>query len=650
MCGIAGFYNPKKITTDISRATLDALHTRIEHRGPDGNGIYLTDDHTLGLVHRRLSIIDLSDAASQPMWNTEKTLVIVYNGEIYNHFELKQELEGLGYRYQSASDTETILHAYDAWGIDALHKMRGMFSFALFDTRTRDLYLVRDRFGIKPMYLSNHAGIWSFASEIKAFSALPWIHTEINEAAISHYLTFMITPSPTTLYKNMYKLPAGYYLKIGGDGQYQATRWYNPIHAIQTTNKSDYADEQTCIERTRDLLETSIKEHMMSDVPVGAFLSGGVDSSLNVALMAKHGQKLKTFTVAMESSATHELAWARTVAEQCGTEHHEIIISDAQALEVYEKMVYHTDEPLADCVNIPFYFVAQEARRQGVVVAQVGEGADELFFGYPLYAHYARLMQQLKPLKYVPESLKKFGATLIKSAFPHHVNYQDLAVLWAHNRPLFLGGAIAFNQSQKKYLPLPQEHSFDSFVDHLYPGFPQAGDSASIIEYHLRTLTDAVPEADFAQHIMYLELVQRLPELLLMRADKMAMMASLEARVPFLDHRLVEYLFAMPQARKVPGLKLKYILKKVAEGIIPHEIIYRTKVGFAAPVMQWFKPGAQFEQYFSAQNRHAQGAYVALHKAYQHAPFVTSPYNRAVQQWTLQNLLTSLTHHEKSLL
>lgn len=646
MCGFAGFYNPHRYSFSFDSSQQQVLNQSLLHRGPDAGNTYVHEDNLFCFSHRRLSIIDLSEAAAQPMWNQQKTMMIIYNGEIYNNLALREELEISGVQFQSTSDTETLLHVIQLWGLAGLHKLHGMFSFALFDLVQQRLILVRDRFGIKPLYFHHQKGIWSFASELKAFHALPWIDFEINPHSIDHYLTFMTAPAPLTLYKNMYKLPAGHYLEIDARGEATVKEWYTPLVALYNYPESFYTDEETCIETARSLLQESIKEHMYADVPVGAFLSGGIDSSLNVALMAQHSSQIKTFTVAMENNDENELAWARKVATMFGTDHHEIIVSDQEAAAFYEKMIYQVDEPLADSVNIPFYFVAQKARAENIIVAQVGEAADELFFGYPVYQRYAQLLAFEKYTKKIPASLKKWGASLIKSSLPYHEQYHALMRAWAEKTPLFLSGAVAFHPDVKeKFLPSYPLYQDDLLLQ-LFPHFPYTGSSSEITQYHLNRLQQVAPYADPVQKIMFLELSQRLPDLLLMRADKMSMLTSLEARVPFLDHRLVEYMFAMPQHYKAKQYQRKYLLKKIARGIIPDEIIDRKKVGFAAPVKIWMQKNSFFSASMSDRSS-SDSVYLNRYAAYKKMPMVTSPALRAVQDWTIQNLLTTLQNQNK---
>ena len=555
MCGFAGYYKGLKANTGISEELLSHMQKTIEHRGPDHSGIWKSDNHGIGLAFQRLSIVDLSVNGAQPMQDAERSVVICFNGEIYNHLEIRHELIKLGYSFSSHSDTQTLIYAYKAWGIACLERLEGMFAFALFDIEKNELFLVRDRMGIKPLYFSLQGDTVSFASEIKALWPLPWMKKSISSVAAYHYLTFMVTPAPYTIFEGVYKLPAGFYAHIKSDLSVSYVEWYTPLKSLSVAEKKQFKDEQFCIEGISTLLQASVKRRMLADVPVGAFLSGGLDSSLTVALMAQHSSNLKTFTVAFSDGPEfNELQWARKVAEQFGTDHHEIIISEKEAFSFYEQMTYHLDEPLADCVCIPFYYVSKCAKEAGITVAQVGEGADELFFGYELYARYKHLFENYwKPVqKFVPNFAKKalyYGA---KRALPKHSNPLDLLYNLAYERPLFWGGAVAFNEHQKKAMSLGllKEISYDPVVAKIYPGMQQTEDSFSVVDYHLKNLLDADPTADFGKQMMYLELKQRLPELLLMRADKMSMAVGVEGRVPFLDHSLVEFALNIPLSLK----------------------------------------------------------------------------------------------------
>ncbi len=632
MCGIAGFYNLTRSDFVADPRMLDCMQELLIHRGPDASGIWTSDEHQLGLTSRRLSIIDLSAAANQPMQRGD--VVAVFNGEIYNYQAVRAALEALGYAFTSGSDTEVIIHGYRAWGIDVLDHLDGMFAIALYDLARRQFFLVRDRLGVKPLYFSVQGGVLSFASEIKALWPLPWMSKHINPLAQYHYLTFMVAPAPLTIFDGVYKLPAGFYAHVDAQRRLSFREWYNPLKPVEPIDPACYVNESACVERIRELLVESTKKRMVADVPVGAFLSGGLDSSLNVALMAQGGQRIKTFTIAIEGDVNDERAWARRVATQFGTEHHELVIGEREAFAFYERMVTQLDEPLADCVCIPFYHVSRLARDAGMKVVQVGEGADELFFGYPTYARYAQMQRVLQRRWLVTPARRVLGSLAAMSMGAQPLK-QEFVINWVDKRALFWGGAVAFGEHQKRALLAGERDAaavvrHDPIVEQIYPGMTQTFDSHAIVGYHLRVLKGIDPMADAGKQMLYLELKQRLPELLLMRADEMSMATSIEAREPFLDYRLVEFMLNVPYALRFKQNETKYLLKKAAEGILSDDIIYRTKVGFGAPTAHWLERGRFFPAYFAQQ----QGSLL---------PAVTASQNgndghRAVQNWTLQQL------------
>jgi asparagine synthase (glutamine-hydrolysing) len=644
MCGIAGFLNMGQQGFNLDERLLGRMQQQLVHRGPDDHEVWKSDIHGLGLAFSRLKIIDLSDAGRQPMMDRDQSVIVVFNGEIYNYQELRRELENAGHSFFSNSDTETIINGYKEWGIDVLYKLDGMFAFALYDLRKQELFLVRDRIGVKPLYFSLQGGILSFASEIKALWELPWMNKELCSLAMYHYLTFMVAPAPYTIYKQVYKLPAGFFARVDVHRNIYYNEWYSPITAITAGQRKEFSDESFCLDRIQQLLVNATQKRMVSDVPFGAFLSGGIDSSLNVAFMSQFVDRVKTFTVAFEGDENNELKWARIIAQRFGTEHHEVVISEKEAFDFYEKMVYHLDEPLADSVCIPFYYVSKLAKESGVTVAQVGEGADELFFGYPVYAQYKKVYDLFwKPTQsFVPQFLRRILGSVGRPFIPNLAR-RELLTNWASQRPLFWGGAIGFNEEQKRAIvkdaaSLRFKYEHDDVVAKIYPHLRQTYDAFSIVDHHLARLYALDPEADFCKSMFYLELKQRLPELLLMRADKMSMAASVEAREPFLDYKLVEFMYHVPASLKFKNNTLKYLLKKIAQGILPDVIVNRPKVGFAAPTMQWFTNGNFFPAYFKQLSTQKKQdlflpAVLNLGKAYKN-----SEASSAVQQWILQNL------------
>ena len=599
MCGIAGLANISSHVSPISINLLDAMQRAIAHRGPNGYQLWTDQHNQYGIAHRRLSILDLSPAGNQPMMNADGSVIVACNGEIYNFKKLRAELERLGYRFISGSDTEVIVHAYQAWGIDCLKRFEGMFAVAIIDLNRDELYLIRDRFGIKPLYFSTTGGQLSFASEIKALWPLPWMHKKINGTALYHYLTYLVTPAPLTLYEGIYKLPAGHYLRLSAKKEISFVQWYCIADVQHHDTQYTYGSDMQVAKTVLSLVRESVHKQMVSDVPVGAFLSGGIDSSMIVSLMSEVNPTLKTFNISFsDGSDLSELTWARKVARTFNTDHHELIISEADAFAFFQSMVYHQDEPIADCVCIPLYYVSKLARDAGVKVALVGEGSDELFCGYPSYGNYINLYQRYwkTSQQFVPAFARKGAYYALKALWHMQPAYVDKLYDWAYNRSLFWSGATMFSEHAKHELFKGVHTTLnDPIVHALYPDLQQEWDSYSFVAYHLQKLRSLRPNSDFLSAMVYLEFQQRLPELLLTRVDKMTMAASIEARVPFLEHRLAEYVFSMPTEYKYRNGITKYILKKAAESVLPYDIIYRPKVGFSAPIMRWFAHGNYFK-------------------------------------------------------
>src|SRR6185503_19231236 len=380
---------------------LETMRDTMTHRGPDGAGSWISDDGNVGLAHRRLSIIDLSTSASQPMANGDRTVWVTFNGEIYNHVELRNELKRLGRtEWQTDhSDTEVILQAYEAWGIDCIKRFRGMFAFGLWDSRDGKLWLVRDRLEKKPLYWAEFNGRFYFASEIKAIIADPSVPRAIDEEAVFHYLTFMTTPAPMTMFQGIKKLGAGQRMCVTRQGHHEVEQWWDVFDNVKKDHQR--SDDQWA-KVVRDSLAEAVRYRGVADVPVGVFLSGGIDSSTNAALFSmESGTKgVKTFTIGYKNAATYsnEHEYARQVAKLYKTQHHEINISAKDVIDFLPRLVHHQDEPIADPVCIPVYYVSELARKNGVVVAQLGEGSDELFWGYPFW----RVALRLQKLNNVP--------------------------------------------------------------------------------------------------------------------------------------------------------------------------------------------------------------------------------------------------------
>ncbi|MBV9085552.1 MAG: asparagine synthase (glutamine-hydrolyzing) [Acidobacteriaceae bacterium] len=562
----------------------------------------------MGLAHRRLSIIDLSTSASQPMSNEDGTICVTFNGEIYNHAGLRQELIAAGHTFRTHhSDTEVLVHGYEQWGIQGLtSRLSGDYAIGLWDNREQTLSLIRDRVGVKPLYFSLQEGTILFASEIKAILAHPCVSRDIDANAMYHYLSFLTTPAPMTMFKGIYKLPAGYYAQIKTNGELTARRYWDAspgqgIAENEVSGLSDKAREQFYIDGIRKRLDDAINERMMSDVPFGSFLSGGIDSSAIVALMSKQmSRPVDTFTVGF-SDHTHlnELDYARAVANQFRTNHHEVLIDEADMMGYLENLIHSQDEPLADWVCIPLYFVSKLAKDNGVTVIQVGEGSDEQFSGYANYMGYLSMYHRYwKPFKSVLPSVAQKTLAGVAGKLgkmkPGLEIYTDIVRRAADDREHFWTGAVAFWESTKSRLVEqgkiePNGTAEELIRSGMLPASYFQTDSFNIVRSFLQPFDSQHPGQDVLSRMIYSEFKLRLPELLLMRVDKVTMSLSLEARVPFLAHKLIEFTSDIPMKWKLRNNTAKYLLKKAVEGLIPDEIIYRKKMGFGAPMAHWLK-------------------------------------------------------------
>lgn len=574
MCGIAGvFAYAHHTASGVTPETLVRMSNVIAHRGPDDSGYHISRDHRCGLTFRRLSIVDLSPAGHQPMSTPDGRFTLTFNGEIYNHLEIRKELEAKGYKYHSHSDTETILYAYAEWGAGCLKKFLGMFAIAIWDEEKKELFIARDRIGIKPLYYAKLDGRFFWASEIKAILAHPAFPKAMNRRAIPHYLSMVMTPAPETMFEQVMKLEAGSWMRVNTDGDFYIERWWSLLDAGDIDNS---ITEAKAIDDLRFLLRRSIKDRMMSDVPFGVFLSGGIDSSLNVALMSElMNRPVETFTVGFkELEKYNELGYARGIAKKFVTNHHEVLIDSHDARNMIEKLAWHEDEPNGDPVCIPLYFVSKLARDSGTIVIQVGEGADEEFLGYPWMIRDLRFYQKWWK-QGIPVPLRRM-AYLAASPLLKHPLMREYLRRYSQGEEFFWSGAITFTEEHKA--KLIQNYSQDEHSSYRFAS-----------KWHSE-INERCPDTDYTRRMMYLEFRQRLPQMLLMRVDKVTMATSIEARVPFLDHRIVEYAFRLPSSVKL-GTQMvpKHILKKAAEGIIPHEHIDRKKQGFAAPVGEWLK-------------------------------------------------------------
>jgi asparagine synthase (glutamine-hydrolysing) len=559
MCGIAGIsWNNK----DLVWRMMEAL----AHRGPDQYGMHVEDGCSLG--HRRLSIIDLSENGQQPMSNEDGSVWITFNGEIYNYRELRDWLEGKGHKFKSRTDTEVIVHAYEELGTRCLERLNGMFAFAIWDKKHRRLFLGRDRLGEKPLYYSFHEGKFVFASEIKAILQNPAVTREIDEQALSYFLGFEFVPAPLTMFKGIRKLRAGHYLLLSMGTLKEVRYWDLPAGRLIKRRK-DW-EEELC-----HRLETAVKIRMRSDVPMGAFLSGGIDSSSVVAMMrrATNGP-VRTFALGYQQQSFSEFAYARRVADHFGTIHTELLI-DPVTPEVIEQVIWHLDEPLSEFSVLPYYLICKKAR-QHVTVCLSGEGGDELFVGY--------------------DRFKASKANRIYARFPSWFRSVAASLMWRlSDRPQKKG----ITNSLKRFvegasLPAAGGHMrWQYFLTRQHGAGLLGSDTAErvIIESLglLEQIMDQCGSADPLEREIYAELKFMMPENPLMKVDKMSMAHSLEIRAPLLDHELVEFVSEIPADLKLNGWTTKSILKSSVQPLLPGGIAYRAKQGYSLPIKHWFR-------------------------------------------------------------
>ena len=567
MCGIAGkLYFDRERTVDPSLLT--RMNQVIAHRGPDDSGIH--HDGAVGLAHRRLAIIDLSPGGHQPMANADGSAWIVFNGEIYNFLELRDELEKQGVRFRSRSDTEVLLALYDRDGVECLRHLRGMFAFALWDARARRLFVARDRAGKKPLLYYADAERFVFGSEAKAILEDPEVPVAMDPIAIHQYLTFGYVPSPRSAFRDIKKLPPAHYLVVE-KGAVRVERYWQ----LSYEPKRQHSEAVLCEELREQLLD-AVRVRLISDVPLGAFLSGGIDSSAVVAMMTRLSSKpVKTFSIGFEDDQYNELPHARLVAKRFGTDHHEFVVKPV-ALEVLPELVWHYNEPYADSSAIPTYYLAKLAR-QHVTVALNGDAGDENFAGYDRYlgmrlaTHYDRLP---RPVRAAVEA--------------------GVAALPAR------GGHRGMVRRAKRFVAAmarPASHRYGSWISffsnedktRLYHDDFAAG-VCDLDAFDLLTdASAAVPASDPLDRTLGMDVATYLPDDLLVKVDIASMAHALEARSPMVDHRFMEFAASLPATMKLRGRTKKYALKRALRGLLPDEIIDRPKMGFGVPIDDWLR-------------------------------------------------------------
>jgi asparagine synthase (glutamine-hydrolysing) len=544
----------------------------LRHRGPDDCGTWLDGQGHAALGHRRLSIVDLSAAGHQPMSNEDGTLWITYNGEIYNHGALRPSLERAGHRYRSRTDTETLLHLFEERGPGCLELLQGMFAFAIYDAEEQTLFLARDRVGIKPLYYTHTSGGFLFASEIKSLLAHPGVHRELDHEAMWHYLTFAFVPPPRTMFAGISKLAPASWLIARADGSMDTGTWWQPISPGLTEDLRG-VDAPSAASRLRGLLAEAVRKRMMADVPFGVFLSGGLDSSTNAALMAQSASgPVRTISAApVRHRRYDETSYATAVARHLGTDHHEVRFDEADLQEVAEEIAYYQDEPLADWTAVPQWHLARAARDTGTIVVHTGEGADEVFYGYRGYQLHRKVLVPFQRMPRSAQRLVAHTASVVSSKTGRGARHSDALLAGAQSAIPFWGGNICFRGAAKARLA-PTHRGF--------------GDSLGIAERNWRQ-SEAGGASDVFQKMAYVEVKQRLSGLLLARVDRMTMAHGVEARVPFLDHDLIEFALALPSHLKWHGGQGKWLLRQVASEWLPAGIAERGKQGFGTPMSEW---------------------------------------------------------------
>jgi len=562
VCGIAGF-----LSTGAARPgdeVLRGMGDAMVHRGPDASGSFLSPDGRVGFSHRRLSILDLSPAGAQPMFSADGSLVLSFNGEVYNFREIRAELEGKGHAFRGGSDTEVMLAAFREWGVDAaVRRFIGMFAFALWNGQAHKLYLVRDRLGIKPLYLARLPGMLLFASTLSALLAYPDFPLEVDRSALQYFLEFQYVPGPHAIYRNVEKVLPGHIVEIDLDGGI-ADRTYWDLFDHWRKAEGRPRTEGEYEEELSALLDSSIRYRMISDVPLGAFLSGGIDSSLVVSLMRKTASgPVKTFSIGFRESGYDESPHARAVAAHLGTDHHERICTPQEAQALVRRIPDAYDEPFADSSAIPTMLVSEFTRRH-VTVSLSGDGGDELFCGYPRYAW----VRQGNVVRGIPGFLRRPLCSLLSRVPIHKVQrgaesvlYDDPAEMYFHTVGIFERrrlGEIVPEVVDDAHLPY-----FRTFRD------PRCG---GIVERAMAT-----------------DIKTYLVDDILTKVDRASMTYSLEARVPLLDHRIVEFAARLPMEHKVHGGGTKHLLRKILYRHVPRKMIDRPKMGFGIPVNNWLR-------------------------------------------------------------
>jgi asparagine synthase (glutamine-hydrolysing) len=571
MCGIAGFVDESafaapqtpRLQRGADAALVRSMCDVIRHRGPDDDGYYVAPGVGLGM--RRLSIIDLA-TGRQPIHNEDRTVWVVFNGEIYNYRDLRAELERHGHRFYTSSDTETIVHAYEQWGEDLFVRLRGMFGIAIWDTRARRLLLGRDRAGIKPLFYCRSGRRLYFGSEVKSLLEAPSVDRSIDAASLDFYLSYLYTPPNQSIFESIVKLPPGHFLSW--DSRTLAVQQYWALDPHETFRGS----EEDAIRQLRAVLADAVRSHMVSDVPLGAFLSGGVDSSAVVGLMAEASPRpVKTFSIGFDEPRFDELQYARQVARHFGTDHHEFVVRP-DACAILDDLIWHLDEPFGDCSAIPTWYVSEIARRHVTVVLS-GDGGDELFGGYDRYLPHANVTW----FDRLPLPGRRRLASLCWPMLPHGARGKNLLRRAARDdRGRYLDSVTFFHADERRALLSPAQRR------------ALAGTDA---EARLSAAWRRLDMLPWPSQMMHFDFETYLPEDILVKIDRMSMAHSIESRVPLLDNEVIDFATTLPAGLKMRDGRGKHIFKRAVASLLPAEILDRPKQGFGVPIGVWFSGG-----------------------------------------------------------
>ncbi|HRH65939.1 MAG TPA: asparagine synthase (glutamine-hydrolyzing) [Bacteroidia bacterium] len=573
MCGINGLFSYSGVGIDRAAEKMAAMNERIRHRGPDDRGYWQDPSGRVVFGHLRLSIIDLSPSGHQPMISRKGT-IIVFNGEIYNYKEIRDRFfknENL----KSSSDTEILLLLYEKFGEKCLEYLNGMFAFAIWDPEKEELFLARDKAGKKPIYYSVQNGVFAFSSEIKALLELPYVNAELDEEALYHFLTYNLLPPPLTMFRGIHKFHPAHKMKVTKRG----IESYSPYWEVSYSDLRQ-VNEQEIGKRISEAFTKAVNYRMVSDVPVGAFLSGGVDSSAVVAGMAKQSpHPVKTYSIGFDGQPDYdELKYAAQVAKKYGTDHYEKIVTPQDIRDFLPRIIDIFDEPMADSTCIPIYFISEKARANGTIVVLTGDGSDELFAGYRNWQKFIRRQPAFELYSSMPGFVKRSVAAVYEKINPSSP-LTDILYRAANHQEFFWGGARSFKESRKR-----------NFLSQEFNRHTSALNSYSVISEfreQFRQLQKQHPQLKFIDWMCYLGFKFNIPNFYLYRMDRLGMAHSIEIRTPFLDTDFVNLALSVPGALKIKNAEPKYIFKKSQEQELGHDLLYRKKQGFNVPLREW---------------------------------------------------------------